>query len=130
MKNLVSLRSRTPSLRPVGQDRPMAVIGREAGRILDIEGRTSRRDYAIAVAVFMIAGVGLTLVPDGAGMVTLAWLAGWGVSLATVTMTARRLRDAGLSAWFAAGMLVPVVNLAMAVGLSVVDDAGGRLRLR
>lgn len=130
MKSPVSLRPRTGVLAVPRRDKPLAVIASEAGRTLDIEGRTSRRDYAVAVTAFLLAGVGLSFMPDMMGLGMLAALASWGLTASTITMTARRLRDAGLSAWFSLGMLVPFVNIAMAVGLSVVDDAGTRLRLR
>ena len=83
-------------------------------RIVDFRGTTTRRAFWLAILANIIVGVVLNVVvgviaPGGAGKLILDLYA-LASGLAIFMMVVRRVRDRGISPWWALAWLVPIVG--------------------
>lgn len=86
--------------------------------IFELRGRIGRVRYlaygfVFGILVLLAAAIGATVAGDAAA----TWLSAAATAAFGILLGVRRLHDLGRSGWFALGMLVPFVNLAIGLWL-------------
>lgn len=84
----------------------------------DFEGRTSRKQFWMFILVYIIVGVGLSIVFTLMQMPYLTNLFSLALLLPSLGITARRLHDIGMSGWWQLVGFVPLIGLIVLIFLT------------
>lgn len=108
------------------------------GKYVDFSGRATRAEYwwwtLATTGIFVVLGVLILLLPDAAGILSLAEaLFAFAILLPTWTVTMRRLHDIGKTGWWIVAWVIIgsvsgifiVVGAVLAVGLAFLGDLLG-----
>lgn len=83
---------------------------------LDFDGRISRPQYWYYVLVYVVVGIGVSIIGGAVGLPSLRSLYGLALFLPSLGMTARRLHDVGKPTYWILILAVPLV-LELVLGL-------------
>lgn len=85
---------------------------------IDFEGRTARKPFWMFILFYFIAAIVVSLMAQMLDMMLLVHLFTLALLLPTISITARRLHDIGMSGWWQLLGLIPVIGWIIVIVLN------------